>query len=334
MTRIAFIGAGDVANRHAEAIAACEEAELAGLWTRTRAHGEEKSSRFGCRLFESAEQAICHPDVDAVFVLTNLETHHQYARLALEAGKHVLIEKPVAVNADQIHDLRDAAAAKGLQCVPGHNYIYEPGVIRMREMLTGGNLGKLVSVYVLYNIAHAEEIAARYPGVIRQILTHHAYILLYLAGRPVRLSAMKATLHYEEISQEDLAMVNLQLEDGALAHFCASFAADDHAGDPWTMMVKVIGTEGAARYSYRDWVEYRAAEAHSQVYAAYSESIRNEVEHFVSRCIARGEPPLSTLDEALTAHQIVTACERSADTGESVTLEHPEALGVWRIARV
>ena len=60
---------------------------------------------------------------------------------------------------------------------------------------------------------------------------------------------MKATLHYKELPQEDIAMVNLAMENGALAHFCASFAADDHSADPWTMMVKVIGTAGSTRYS-------------------------------------------------------------------------------------
>lgn len=323
MTRIALLGAGDVANLHAQAVTACEGAELAGLWNRSLERGQEKSALFGCRLYESAAAAVGDPSVDAVLVLTNVETHHHYARLALDAGKHVLIEKPVAVNADQVEDLRDTAAARGLQCMPGHNYIYEPGVMRAREQLQSGRLGTLVSLYVLFNIAHSEEIAERYPGVITQIMTHHAYILLYLAGRPVRLSAMKARLHYERIAQEDLAMVNLQLEEGALAHFCASFAADDHAGDPWTMMIKIIGTQGATRYSYRDWVEYRAGTAHSQLYAAYPASICNEIEYFVQRCIGRGEAPLSTIQDARTALDIVAACEHSAETGEFVELVHP-----------
>ena len=320
MTSIAFIGAGDIANRHAEAIAVCADAELLGLWTIDRQQAAEKSRCFGCRSYPSAESLFEDEAIDAVFVLTPIETHHQYARAALDAGKHVLVEKPVAGDAGQIRDLRDASAARGLVCMPGHNYLYEPGMMRIRKMLQAGKLGRLVSIYVLYNIAHPEPVAAKYPGVISQIMTHHAYILLYLAGRPQRLSAMKATLHYETITQEDIAMVNLQLADGALAHFCASFAADDHAGDPWTMMVKVLGTEGATRYSYRDWVEYRTGEVHSQVYTAYHESIQNEVDYFVTRCIGGGEPPLSTLNDALAAHEIVAACERSADSGSFVSL--------------
>ena len=319
-TRIAFIGAGEVAERHAEAIRECENAELAGLWNRNRTRAEEKSARFGCQLYESPEALVADPTVDAVFVLTDLETHHQYARLALIAGKHVLVEKPVAADAAQIRDLRDLAAEKGLWCVPGHNYIYEQGLMRTRAMLRAGKLGSLVSIHILYNIAHAEDVAARYPGVIKQIMTHHAYMLLYLAEPPVHLSALKSTLHYKDITQEDIAMVNLKLKNGALVHFGASFAADDHSGDPWTMMVKVIGTAGATRYSYRDWVEYSPGEAHSQTFLAYPQSIIGEVDYFVNHCLRRGLPPLSTMDDALAAHEIVAAIERSADTGETIAL--------------
>ena len=320
MIRIAFIGAGDVANRHAEAVAACENAELSGLFTIDSAQAKEKAGAFGCRVYSSAEEVMADKSVDAVFVLTNLETHHHFSSLALHSGKHVLVEKPVACTVKDLKDLRDTATTRGLVCMPGHNYIYEPGVIRMRDMLQEGNLGRLVSIYFMYNIAHPEHVAKKYPGVIQQILTHHAYTLLFLAGRPLRLSAMKATLHYETIPQEDIAMVNLQLEDGALAHFCASFAADDHTSDPWTVIIKVLGTEGGVRYNYRDWVEYRPGEVHSHVYTGYHKSMENEVDHFVNQCIAKSKPPLSSLEDAMVAFAMVAAAEQSAAEGLTVSL--------------
>ena len=319
--RIAFIGAGTIADLHAEAVHACPHAELVGLWNRTASRAEEKGKRFGCRVYSSPEELVGDADVDAVFVLTNLETHGRYSLLALEADKHVLVEKPVGVSVDEVRRIKEAAAKAGLVCMPGHNYVYEHSLIRSRELIRQGNLGKLVSVYVLYNIHHPEAAAALYPGVIRQITTHHAYILLFLAGRPASLSAMKATLHYEEITQEDIAMVNLRLGNGALAHFCASFAADDHSSDPWTVVVKVIGTEGSTRYSYRDWVELKPGAVHSQTYSAYPSSIVGEVAHFVE-CVRDEATPLSTLDDAIDAQRIVEACEQSADSGKTIEIEY------------
>ena len=264
---------------------------------------------------------VADPEVDAVFVLTNLETHHKYALLAIEAGKSVFVEKPVGVTIAEIRDMQAAASQAGVICMPGHNYIYEAGIRRAKDLIESGRLGDLVSIYVMYNIEHAEEVAAKYPGVIRQILTHHAYISLYLAGKPIEVSAMKSMIHYEELTREDLAMVNMRMESGALVHWCASYAADDHAGDPWTMMVKVIGTKGATRYSYRDWVENTPGIVHSQTYSAYPYTIENIDRYFIEDCLGKGKEPLSTLEDAIAAQQIIEAIELSVAEGRHVKLD-------------
>lgn len=317
---VGFIGTGDISTMHAAAVRECPGAELIGVWNRTAEKAQARAAEFGCRAFASPEELVNDPAVNAVFVLTNLGTHVPYSELALNAGKAVLVEKPVGVTVAEVERLRDLADAKGLVCMPGHNYIYEAGFKRTRDMIDAGDLGRVVSTYVLYNIHHPEEVAARYPGVIRSILTHHSYMLLYLAGRPKRLCAMKATLHYEKITQEDLAMVQLEMGDGSLAHLCASFAADDHAGDPWTVLVKVIGTDGSTRYSYRDHVNNKPGPAHSQTYLAYQGSLDNEVRHFLDGCLRRGLAPLSTLDDAILCQRIVEACEASAAESRVIDL--------------
>ncbi len=115
-------------------------------------------------------------------------------------------------------------------------------------------------------------------------------------------------------------MATVRMQNGALAHLCASFAADDHAGDPWTCLIKVIGTKGATRFSYRDWVENTPAVVHSQTYSAYPYSIDNTVEHFLNRCVRRDEPPLSSLGDAITCQRIIEACETSVAEGRHVDL--------------
>lgn len=308
---IGFIGAGDISLLHAEAVKACPGAELIGLWDITPDLAEEKSRKFKCKIYDSAEALVQDPIIDAVFVLTSLEAHHRYTLMALEAGKHVYVEKPVGVTVQEIEDMKTAASRAGVVCMPGHNYIYEPSITRAKELINTRKLGKIVSIYILYNIHHPENAASRYPGVIRQILTHHSYINLYLAGTPITVSAMKSVLHYEKITQEDLAMANLKMQNGAIAHFCASFAADDHAGDPWTMMVKVIGTKGATRFSYRDWVENTPGVVHSQTYSAYDYSIINADRYLIDDCIRNGLQPLSTLDDAIMAQRIIEGIEIS-----------------------
>lgn len=317
---IGFIGAGDISILHARAVQKCHGAKLVGLWNRSQDRAKQRAGEFGCKTYPTPEALVVDPAVHAVFILTNLETHLEYTKLALGAGKHVLVEKPVGVSVAEIEEMRKLADARKLVCMPGHNYIYEAGMNRSKELIEAGDLGRIVSCYAMYNIHHPEEVASRYPGVVRQILTHNSYILLYLVGKPKRLCAMKACLHYKEYKEEDIAMVQLELESGALAHLCASFAADDHAADPWTVMVKVIGTEGSTRYSYRDHVEIKPGLVHSQTYTAYAGSIMNEVRHFVENCIRRGEAPLSTMGDAVTAQKMIEACERSIRENCVVTL--------------
>jgi predicted dehydrogenase len=318
--KVAFLGAGDVATLHAEGIKQCPDAKLVGLWNRTAFRAAEKAEQFGCKTYPSAEALVGDPEVDAVSVLTNLETHLHYALMALKAGKHVLVEKPAGNSVEEIQQMKAVADKVGVLCVPVHNYIYEPGVNRTHDLLQQGKLGDLVSLYVLYNIHHPEKVTARYPGVIRQILTHHAYITLYLAGEPKSLSALKSTINDGTVPQENLAMVNMKMQSGSLAHLCASFAADDHAGDPWTFLIKVTGTKGATRYSYRDWVENKPAVVHSQTYSAYPYSIRNMVTHFIDRCLRRGEAPLSSIGDAIICQRIIEACEASVAEGRHVQL--------------
>ena len=317
---VGFLGAGDISVLHARAVARVPGAKLVGLWNRSQDRAAARAAEFGCKNYATPEALVNDPAIDAVFVLTNLESHLDYTKLALNAGKHVLVEKPVGQSVAEIEEMARLATARDLICMPGHNYVYEAGMARTRELVDAGDLGTIVSAYVMYNIHHPEEVARRYPGVVRQILTHHSYILLYLVGAPVEVCAMKATLHYQEYAEEDLAMVQMRLKSGALAHFCASFAADDHAGDPWTVMVKVIGTAGSTRYSYRDHVEVKPGQAHSQTYTAYQGSVLNEVKHFLVDCLRHGRPPLSTLADAATAQRLIEAAEESIRTRTVVTL--------------
>ncbi|MDR0814357.1 MAG: Gfo/Idh/MocA family oxidoreductase [Bacteroidales bacterium] len=320
MIKIGFIGAGDIANLHAEAIKQLPGAQLKGLWNRTASKGEEKAAQYGCQTYPTVDDLLGDAEIDAVFILTNVETHLQYIEKAAQAGKHILIEKPVADTLDELLQVKQIVDAAGVKCMPVHNYIYEPGVKRLHDMVQSGSLGAITQFYMMYNIFHAEDNRVRYPGVIHQILTHHAYTMLYLVGRPQSVSCMKSTLDFTYATQENLAMSVMKMENNALSHLCASFTGDDHAGEPWTCLMKVMGTKGSAKYSYRDWVINTPNGPHSQTYYCYPESIKNTAVHFIENVLGKGEAPLSTLEDAIAVQKIIDACEKSAVEGIHVTL--------------
>ena len=187
MVRVGIIGLGGIARSHCDAIAGLDNVEIvavADLLTEKRAEFMEKYNI--PKGYETHTELLQDRRVDAVAVVLGHQLHHQLTIDACNAGKHVLVEKPVAATIKEIEDIRNLAQEKQVVCIPGHNYVYEESLMRTRRLLCDGDLGRLVSVYVLYNIHHPEEVARRYPGVIRQILTHHSYILLFLAGAPRR----------------------------------------------------------------------------------------------------------------------------------------------------
>ncbi|WP_282162676.1 Gfo/Idh/MocA family protein [Ulvibacterium marinum] len=319
--RIGLLGAGDVADLHAEAINGLEGSELVGLWNRTPEKGKVKAAQYGCKTYASVDDLMNDPNIDAVFILTNMETHCEYTIRAAKAGKHVLVEKPAASTIEELERMSKAIAEAGVKCMPVHNYIYETGIRRAKDMIQSGKLGDVTQFYMMYNIHHADEIRARYPGVIRQILTHHSYTMLYLAGKPKTISCLKHTVDDTLAPQENVAMANIQMQNGTLSHLCASFANDDHAGDPWTCIIKVIGTKGSTRYSYRDWVINDRNGAHSQTYYSYPESIKNTTTHFINKVLREDAEPLSSLEDAITCQQIIEACEKSVEEGLHITFK-------------
>lgn len=318
VVKIGFLGSGDIADLHAEAVNGLPGAELVGLWNRTAEKGAIKAKKYGCKVYSSEEELFNDPELDAVFILTNMETHCEYTIRAAEAGKHILVEKPAASDIGELDKMQRAIEKAGVKCMPVHNYIYEAGIQRAKSMIDSGKLGDITQFYMMYNIHHADDIRARYPGVIRQILTHHSYTMLYLAGTPKTISCLSHTVDATVAPQENVAMTIMQMENGSLSHLSASFANDDHAGDPWTCIIKVMGTEGSTRYSYRDWVINARNGAHSQTYQCYPESIKNTTAHFINNVLRNNEAPLSSLQDAISCQKIIEACEKSVAEGMHV----------------
>ncbi len=316
---IGFLGAGEISVLHGRALKQIRDAELVGLWNRTGETAIRRAREEGCRRYDTPEELVRDPRIDAVFVLTNLETHLPLARLALEAGKHVLVEKPLCASQGEVRQLIEIAAKSGRVCVPGHNMVHEESLRRARRLIRQGDLGNVVSCYVMYNIYHSDERAGTLPGVVRHLLTHPLYTMLFLVGRPRRICGFAANRnHPGQPAKEDLASVLIELEQGGIAHLSVSFAADDLSPSPWTWTVKVIGTAGSAHYTYQDWVEVKKGISHSHTYTAYQDTITNEDRQFVELCRGREEEPLSSLEDALWAQKATEALERSIKEGRIV----------------
>jgi predicted dehydrogenase len=99
------------------------------------------------RTTTSYEELLGDPELDAVVVSTPAVTHYELARRALEAGKHVLVEKPPAMNAAEAEDLVATAEASGRVLMPGHLLLYHPAVAAVKQLVDSGELGEVLCVY-------------------------------------------------------------------------------------------------------------------------------------------------------------------------------------------
>ena len=309
--RIALLGAGMVAERHAQAISLCAGAELAGVFDIDADASRRRAAEWGCQAFESFDSLLDAPDVEAVFVLTPTDLHIEHARRALSSGKHVLVEKPVSRRASDVRALIRLAARRRVTCVPGHNYAYLPEYTRIKRLVHDGQLGAPRMAAVMFAIAHSEDVASHYDGVTWLVMPHHAYLLYGLFGLPRRVTAGAPRPAWERLEREDQAWVVLDYEPHLTAILFTTLGADDDSADPWTFTIKVLGSRGSASASWRSAIGRPAPGDTRLRLFAYEEAYERQVAAFVAA--VRGDPSqiVSPLEDAAAVARLVGAAETS-----------------------
>ena len=174
------------------------------------------------------------PSLDAVVVATPVPTHFELARRALEAGKHVLVEKPPAMKGLEMDELVALASARDLVLMPGHLLLYHPGVRKLREMISAGELGDVLCVYgnrQNLGIIRSNENALWSLGV------HDLSVILHLLDEdPAEANAFGRD--FLTAGVEDVVFCYLRFPSGKIAHMHLSWL------DPHKLRtITVVGTE-------------------------------------------------------------------------------------------
>jgi predicted dehydrogenase len=316
---IGFIGCGDVARIHKEALLRIPIAKLVAVYSRTEARARKLVSDIGARVCKSADELVSADGVDVVFVLSPEASHHEHVMRALRAGKHTFVEKPVSFSREEILEWIRLSEEKSCLCVPAHNYIHAPAIRSAKELITSGQLGDIHSLWILFMLLLPPEIRNRIPGPLREVMIHHFYSMLYLVGKPQSVLAANSDFTGRGLRQADQAMVVCKLPGGGLATLFASFSVDDLTCDPWSVIYKVIGTRGSASHT---WSQSRLSDRPQPIWdlPAYWETFREEDRYFIEECIVGGRKPLSSMQDALTCLEILAAAEESIQSGASQVL--------------
>lgn len=147
-----FIGTGTLAKIVAKTILPSGRHTITAVYTRNIQKCREFTDKYGGTPYESAQDAICAPDVDGVYVVTPHTSHFQYAKLALSLGKPVLCEKPITVTAPEAAELFALAQEKGVYLAEAMWTWFSPVAQKVRQWYNAGELGEITKAHARYHI--------------------------------------------------------------------------------------------------------------------------------------------------------------------------------------
>src|SRR5438309_3775843 len=277
---------------------------------------EYESVRF-CRDFSVV---ISDPSIAAVALATPAATHYEMAKAALEAGKDVFVEKPLAIDVKQGEDLVELAAAKRRILMVGHILRYHPAILKLKELIQDGALGQIN--YLYSNRLNIGKIRTE-ENILWSFAPHDISVMLSLLDEmPIRVSCQGG------------AFLSRQVFDVTLSHFDFPSGVQAHVFVSWLHPVKeqrlvIVGSEKMAVFDdtadhklilYPHRVEWKhriptAVKAQGEVLDLDDrEPLRAECQHFLD-CVASRTPPLTDGIEGLRVLRALDACQSSLLSG-------------------
>jgi predicted dehydrogenase len=264
------------------------------------------------------------PEIDAVAIATPVRMHFDMARMALEAGKHVMVEKPMATGSDQCRELIRIAGERRLTLMVGHTYIYSAPVRRIKEIIASGDLGEIqyISARRLNLGLFQTDI-----NVAWDLGPHDISIILYILGEaPLSVNCQgKAHINPEV---EDVTNMTLTFRNGGFATVQSSWLDPSKVREMTFVgsrrmlvyddlqaneKIKIYDKRVETPPHYDTFAEFHYAYHYGDMYAPYvkqTEPLGVECRHFMD-CIRSGARPETSGDEALKVVQILEAASAS-----------------------
>jgi len=263
-------------------------------------------------------------DIDAVAIATSPSTHYPLVKKALEAGKHVLVEKPFTLESKHGEELIALAKGKKLVLMVGHTFEYTPAVNKLKGLITSGELGEIYYVYIhRLNLG----LFQKDTNVVWDLAPHDISILLYILGeKPVSVSATGASHVVKGV--EDVAFLTIKFGNGRLGHIHVSWL------DPSKIRkTVVVGSKKMVVYDdveplekikifdkgvkkhddYKTFGEFQLSYNYGDIHIpklSTAEPLGIECSHFIE-CVKEGKTPRSSGEVGLNVVRVLEAAEKS-----------------------
>jgi predicted dehydrogenase len=350
--RIGVIGAGSISTVHLDAYAQNNEARLVAICDKNEARAKEKADKYGAeKTYTDYREMLADPDIDAVSICTWNNTHAEISIAALEAGKHVLCEKPLCKTVEEAIRVEAAVRKTGKVLQVGFVRRYADTVQVLRKYLDAGDLGEIyyAKATCLRRLGNPggwfSDIERSGGGPLIDLGVHIIDICWYLMGKPKvksvsgntyrklgnrsnvqNLSFYKAADYDPSHNDvEDLANAMIRFENGASLMVDVSFTL--HAKND-ELAVKIYGEKGGAEIEPALQI---ITENHDTIVNVspqmdhlsfdFQKAFNNEIGHFVKSC--RGETEtLSPVEDGVEMMKILTGIYESAERGTEIRFDN------------
>ena len=247
-----IIGTGMIAHFHAQAIAAITGAKLVGCYDRVPGRAEQFGQEYGCQGYDDFDAFLSNPAIQIVTICTPSGAHREPAIAAAQAGKHILVEKPLEITLERCDAIIDACAQAGVQLGAILPSRFSAANLALKHAIDVGRFGRLTlgDTYVKWWRTQEYYDSGNWRGTwaldgggayMNQAI-HNVDLLAWMMGDVTEVIGMTATLAHERIEVEDVGSAIVKFKNGALGTLQATTAA-------WPGLLKkteIHGTQGSA----------------------------------------------------------------------------------------
>lgn len=334
--RFCLIGAGRAGSIHAVNLAKrIKSAELVAVCDADKDAAVRTAQELDVsRVHTDYNEAVAQQDIDAVVIVTPTFLHCAIACAAAQNGKHIFLEKPMAITALECDAINNAAAKQGVTLQIGFMRRFDQGFLRAKEIIDAGDLGRVMIIKStgrgpglpppwIYDIAKSN-------GILAEVNSHDFDTVRWMVGSDVaRVYAEAANFKCADATEEwpqfyDNAVVNMRFQDGTLGVVDGTCPA--HYG--YDARVEILGEKGMLRVGHVDDGGVSQVTLDGSVVSSAVKSWRtlfkdaylSEMEHFIE-CIRNGTVPRVSGIDGLRAVQAVVASNQSLVSGLPVTID-------------
>ena len=310
---VAVIGTGQWGKNHARIYNELDSTELVAICDVNAERAKAMADSYGVKAYSASSEMLRDTSIEAVSVCTWSTILFQEALNVLNAGKHVLVEKPMATTPQQAEQLVKIAKANGLHLTVGFLMRFIPGLQQIRQSAENKKIGELVCATAKRVSQWPERIGD--VGVVKDTAIHDIDVMNFIFNEPpIFVYANMGSMRIQKF--EDYAQIMLTYEGGRTAFIESNWLT------PYkTRTLTVTGSDAIMRLDYMTqdfWIEQKTETVQPRL--PFQEPLKAELQHFVE-CITEKKKPLVTGEDGVVALKVATAALESSAKNKVVPIE-------------